>query len=147
MRSGLGFVDLRIVPEGLDQVEEARKLPALRSALLRLNGVDLGGVWSSKCDLWATEDFDPDEMDADGVETARVGVACYIDLLPRDERVWAGPWAEFSEAELWARGLVCKLRGIRCGACRVDLVIREAVAKDREGIWGDGLPDGLWERC
>ena len=72
----------------IDEIEEARTRPALRSALLLLNGAE-SPLWTAKCDAWTSsaeegnEPFDPYEMDAEPGETA-FGAGSYIDLLPRD---------------------------------------------------------------
>ena len=80
-------------PDLIDEIEEARGRPALRSALLVLNGVD-SQLWTAKCDAWTSsaeqgdDPFDPYEMDAEPGETA-FGTGSYIDLLPRDFEVFA----------------------------------------------------------
>ena len=82
------FVDLRLGSHLIDEIEEARWRPALRSALLLLNGVD-SQLWTAKCDAWTgspeqgDDPFDPYEMDAEPGETA-FGTGSYIDLLARD---------------------------------------------------------------
>ena len=82
------FVDLRLEPHLIDEIEEARARPALRSALLLLNGAG-SQLWTAKCDAWTSsaeqgdDPFDPYEMDAEPGETA-FGAGSYIDLLPRD---------------------------------------------------------------
>ena len=69
------FVDLRLDPHLIDEIEEARARPALRSALLLLNGVT-SQLWTAKCDAWSSsaeqgdDPFDPYEMDAEPGETA-----------------------------------------------------------------------------
>ena len=82
------FVDLRLGAHLIDEIEEARAKPALRSALLLLNGA-ASPLWTAKCDAWTSsvdegaEPFDPYEMDAEPGETA-FGAGSYIDLLARD---------------------------------------------------------------
>ncbi len=55
---------------GIDEIEEARAKPRLRSALLLLNGA-ASQFWTAKCDAWSSsvdegdEAFDPYEMDAE----------------------------------------------------------------------------------
>ncbi len=64
------FVDLRRSPHLIDEIEEARAKPRLRSALLLLNGA-ASQFWTAKCDTWNSsavegdEAFDPYEMDAE----------------------------------------------------------------------------------
>jgi hypothetical protein len=138
-----GFIDLQRFPERAPQLPEACELPTMAEALARLNGVG-SQVWTSKCDVWTVTDrdeFDPDELDAPpGSETH--AIACYIDLLPRNDDSpnnlqWSSP--EMTEDIC---KLVCSLLGavpLRC--CRVDLVIRRAfIAPDR---MADGMGFGL----
>ena len=84
-----GFVDLRHAPGRAAELSEARDLPALADALARLNGPS-SPLWTSKCDVWRPESFDPDELDAPG-RTGENAIACYIDLLPHSHRPWRDP--------------------------------------------------------
>jgi hypothetical protein len=140
-----GFVDLRRFPERVCDLEEASLFPALSSALLRLNGPDshpesseedgagVLSVWTSKCDVWrlgdGMEQCDPDEMGADPLDCV-VGVACYIDLLPR-ERV---TFAEINRLEEWVRTKVERIRQMAAHCCRADLVIRRAFVGEQDGL-------------
>src|SRR5215469_6161589 len=81
-----GLVDLRHIPERVNEIGEVVELSALTDVLLRLNSAD-SPVWTAKCDFWAVEEFDPDEMAVEPGE-ARVAIACYLDLLPTDDRAW-----------------------------------------------------------
>jgi hypothetical protein len=126
-----GFVDLRREPEALDRVAQVRAYPALRAALLELNGPS-SPVFTSKCEVWTmAEAIDPLEFDC-MEEEARAGLACYVDVVAREPE-WFG---SFPEHEAWVRRAVNALRGetVRCG--RVDLVVRGAVAG---GVNGFGL--------
>ena len=126
------FVDLRLYPHSVAEIEEAQGSVAFRSALLLLNGVT-SHLWTAKCDVWnrrpedGDEPFDHYEMDAEPGETA-FGAGSYIDLLPRD--------LEMSQCvdgqERWLRAVTERLRGIPASAARVELVLRRAVV--------DGLP-------
>jgi hypothetical protein len=120
------FVDLRLGSHLIDQIEEARGRPALRSALLLLNGVD-SQLWTAKCDAWTSspeqgdDPFDPYEMDAEPGETA-FGTGSYIDLLARD---FQAPGC-FDTQERWLRTVTERLRAIPASAARVELVMRRA---------------------
>jgi hypothetical protein len=120
------FVDLRLGPHLIDEIEEARRRPALRSALLLLNGVD-SQLWTAKCDAWNTspeqgdDPFDPYEMDTGPGETA-FGAGSYIDLVPRDFQIRQG----FDAQERWLRAMTDRLRAIPANAARVELVLRRA---------------------
>jgi hypothetical protein len=120
------FVDLRLGLHLIDEIEEARRRPVLRSALLLLNGVD-SQFWTAKCDAWNTgpeqgdDPFDPYEMDTEPGETP-FGAGSYIDLLPRDFQIRRG----FDAQERWLRAMTDTLRAIPAEAARVELVLRRA---------------------
>jgi len=71
------FVDLRLGAHMVDEIEEARSKPALRTALLVLNAAN-SPFWTAKCDAWASsveegaEPIDPYEMDAEASDIALV---------------------------------------------------------------------------
>jgi hypothetical protein len=131
------FVDLRLGSHLVDQIEEARTRPALRSALLLLNNVS-SPLWTAKCDAWTCsadqgdEPFDPYEMDAEPGETA-FGSGSYIDLLPRDARACFDAREQW---ERWIRAVTERLRGTPARAARVELVLRHA---EVEGVQGFGV--------
>jgi hypothetical protein len=99
-----GFVDLRSAPRQAHTFPEVAQLPPLAAVLARLNA-PASPVWTSRCDVWPLEDFDPDEMDAPrGV--ALHALACYIDLLP-GSRV---QWPQLALAVDWCKLLCVRLR-------------------------------------
>jgi hypothetical protein len=130
---GCRFVDLRLGAHLVDEIEEARSQPALRSALLLLNAAT-SPLWTAKCDVWTSsadegaEPFDPYEMDAESGDVA-FGAGSYIDLLPRDVSFLAG----FERQERWIRAVTELLRSTPASAARVELVLRRA---EVEGAWG-----------
>jgi hypothetical protein len=116
-----GFVDLRLEPERVRTLSETDQLPALAAALVRLNE-PTSAVWTSKCDVFVTDQFDPDELDAPRGCALRA-LACYIDFLPRDEDRW--PAVEVAAS---ACTQICdRLHGMPHRSCRADLVIRRAL--------------------
>jgi hypothetical protein len=123
---GCRFVDLRLGGHLIEEIEEVRARPALRSALLLLNG-GASPLWTAKCDAWTSsvaegaEPPDPYEMDATPDETA-FGAGCYIDLLPRDVALLSS----FERQERWLRVVTEALRVIPARSARVDLVLRRA---------------------
>ena len=127
------FVDLRLGAHLVDEIEEARSKPPLRSALLLLNAAT-SPLWTAKCDAWTTsvdegaEPFDPYEMAADADDIA-FGAGSYIDLLPRDVSFLSG----FERQERWIRAVTEVLRSIPASAARVELVLRRV---EVEGAWG-----------
>jgi hypothetical protein len=130
------FVDLRLYPHLVAEIEEAQGRTALRSALVLLNGVT-SQLWTAKCDVWnrgpegGDDPFDPYEMDAEPGETA-FGAGSYIDLLPRDLEM--SQW--FDGQERWLRTVTERLRGVPARAARVELVLRRAVV---DGVPGYGM--------
>lgn len=117
-----GLIDLRAQPERVAEVPEAAEFPALAQALVSLNAPD-SPVWTAKCDLWpvAAGEFDPDELDAPPESIC--GLACYIDLLPRDVEQWAAT----ERAVAWAKAACIQLIRVPLRRCRADLVIRQAI--------------------
>jgi hypothetical protein len=120
------FIDLRLGIHGIDEIEEATARPALRSALLLLNGA-ASPLWTAKCDAWNTsaeqgdEPFDPYEMETEPAETA-FGSGSYIDLLPRNFPARGC----FDAQEQWMRAVIERLRATPAKAVRVELVLRPA---------------------
>src|SRR5579864_2734004 len=84
-----GFVDLRTAPERAVAFAETKDFPALAETLVRLNAPS-SPIWTSKSDLWKPDSFDADELDGPA-EAGNYALACYIDLLPRDDRQWPVP--------------------------------------------------------
>jgi hypothetical protein len=117
----LGFVDLSMAPDQAAQLPEARELPALAAALVRLNA-PLSPVWTAKCDLWYPEQFDPDELDAPA-EAGKYAIACYVDLLLRNDEQWATP----EHAIATCKALCSFLHMITLRCSRADLVMRRAL--------------------
>ncbi len=81
-----GFIDLRMQPSRISDIAEATAFLPLADFLSALNQ-ESSQVWTSKCDVW-----EPD----------LTATACYIDLLPRDGKVFS-QWqqARFSVVRLW----------------------------------------------
>jgi hypothetical protein len=124
--SSCRFVDLRMGFHLIEKIEEAQRRPALRSALLLLNGA-ASHLWTAKCDAWSRspaqgdDPFDPYEMDAEPEETT-FGTGSYIDLLARDFETGGC----FEAQEHWLRAVTERLRAIPARAARVELVLRRA---------------------
>lgn len=116
-----GFVDLRFSPESAHRLQEVAQLPRLAEVLIRLNA---GGspVWTSKCDVWSVDEFDPDELDSPR-EQALHAVACYVDILPKGDQQWATSAATTS----WCRNICTILQACPMRCCRADLVVRHAM--------------------
>ena len=115
-----GFIDLRLAPERVRQLPETNQLPALAGTLFRLNSPS-SPVWTSKCDVWHPDTFDPDELDAPPGER-NCAIACYIDLLPRGDQPWTDPMDAVAACKI----LCVRLRVVALRRCRVDLVVRRA---------------------
>jgi hypothetical protein len=119
-----GFIDLRLAPQRAWQLPEAAQLPALADTLLRLNSSS-SPVWTSKCDVWRPDTFDPDELDAPPGER-NCAVACYIDLLPRAGPSSDQPWPDPEQAVAACKTLCARLRAAALRCCRADLIVRQA---------------------
>lgn len=126
----MGFVDLRRNPERLGEIAEAANFPALADLLRVLNEAG-SPVWTAKCDLWETE---PAELAAteSGAFAAvpSAALACYVDLLPVEGQIFA----QWTEAEGFCRQWVARLEELPLSDCRVDLVVRQAMAGEAEGF-------------
>jgi hypothetical protein len=118
-----GLVDLQTEPQRVHEITETALAPGLADALRQLNG-PTSAVWTSKCDVWQPESFDPDELDAEEhAAPATCALACYIDLLPRKDAEWASP----AYAEACCRRVCEDLHAVGARSCRVDLVVRRAL--------------------
>lgn len=125
-----GLVDIRNFPERVNTLQEIAGLPSLKEGLLYLNAPG-SRVWTSKCDFWEMdgEELDPRELGAEA-RFCHAGLACYIDVLSRQEL----DMATFERVEQWARGAVKELQEIPSPNCRIDLVVREAVTQETSGF-------------
>src|SRR5260370_3147083 len=115
-----GFVDLRVNSDLASQLLETAELPDLATTLVRLNAPS-SPVWTSKCDVWQPEAFDPDELDAPTGENS--AVACYIDLLPTDNRRWLSQQSAINCSKLVCSQLRCRTPR----TSRADIIVRRAV--------------------
>jgi hypothetical protein len=115
-----GLVDLQRDPEAASRLAEAEHLAGLAGALVQLNSQS-STLWTSKCDVWADQPFDSDELDSP-TEAAACSLACYIDLLPSDSSHWSTPDAVGD----WCRRMKIELRSQHLRQCRADLVVRAA---------------------
>ena len=125
-----GLVDLRADPQQVELIAECHQLTGFADALTRLNAPS-APVWTSKCDVWRPDSFDPDELDA-LPELAGTAVACYIDLLPKSDQQWCAP----SRVEHECRALCGRLHAIPNPCCRADFVIRRARVLVNEFAFG-----------
>jgi hypothetical protein len=120
------FLDLRLDPSLIEEIDEARSSSALRAALLQLND-HASPLWTAKCDAWASsvdegaEPYDPYEMNAESGDTF-FGAGSYVDLVPRS----GGLLSSFERQERWMREMTERLRVIPRSAARVDFVLRRA---------------------
>jgi hypothetical protein len=126
-----GFVDLhrRAGHHLAAEIAEARAFPPLAGLLQALNST-ASPVFTSKCDLWETG---PDEVaGSDELMTGDIqaALACYIDLLPVEGAVFPN----LHQAEEFCRNWVRRLSGVSTPLCRVDLILRQAIAGPAEGF-------------
>jgi hypothetical protein len=125
-----GWVDLRKEPFRIREIPEAIAEPWLAQVLVSLNSQQ-SPVFTSKCDRWhlAAAEIDPFEFDAPQ-EDIRTGLACYIDILLRNQNAFAS----FDANEKWARSASVALRQFPMPQCRADFVLRPAVVNHQEGF-------------
>jgi len=123
-----GFVDLRQQPERLAEIAEAAAFPPLAELLRTLNAADCP-VWTAKCDVWETEPSEADEASHAGTSVLIV-LACYVDVLPRAGQVFA----QWQQAEAFCRACVVRLAPTPLPNCRVEFIIRQAIAGEAEGF-------------
>ena len=131
-----GLVDLRKFPERVDEIAEAAEFPPLAGLLTALNG-DNSPLWTAKCDLWEpeTEEVEDDLGGAGNsapfaVDANRVALACYVDLLPMEGKVFA----RWEQAESFCRAWVSRLEEVNLGDCRAEMLVRQALAGPVEGF-------------
>jgi hypothetical protein len=122
------FVDLRLGGNVVDEIEEARNVPELRTALLLLNST-VSPLWTTKCDTWESDiRMDPYEMDAAPADTS-FSFGSYIDLLAKDRILQAS----FDRQEQWVRAITETLRAVEARAARMELVLRRAQVDHASG--------------
>ena len=129
--ASLEFIDLRRTPKRIDEIEEACRELALRSALLALNRAPSQLV-TVKCDLWKSgpeDEIDPREMDA-RAEDAKFAAGCYIDMVSTD----GDTRTSFAMQERWIRALTARLRSLELRCARIELVLRHAEIQDIPGF-------------
>jgi hypothetical protein len=131
-----GFVDLRAQPGRIVEISEVAKCAPLAELLLALNGT-VSGLWTAKCDLWepdapvvAGETSLPDAELRCGAFGSPHALACYVDLLPLNGRVFP----LWTEAESFCRAWVDRLAEVSIPEARLDLVVRQAIAGTSEGF-------------
>ena len=141
----LQFLDLRHDPAAIEQIAEAHADPALRSALLTLNG-PRSRLWTVKCGLWESgsqaadavpvdvhanvaAEIDPWEMDAEPEDTI-FAAGCYIDIVPLDSEAAAS----FAIMENWLRNLTEQLRRVAMRCARADFVLRRSEIHGVQGF-------------
>ncbi len=130
-----GFADLRRHPQRIEEIQEAVAFPPLAALLQLLNGDD-SPLWTAKCDLWEpqAQERAAELSDAAADPVLRAALACYVDLLPLAGEVFAQP----QQAEAFCQEWVARLEAAplpECHPdCRVDLVIRQAIAGHAEGF-------------
>lgn len=122
------FIDLRENPYDLDQIPEAEQHPPLMQALRALNA-PRSAVFTAKCDAWALE---PDEIDdlrealdirGDAHDAANAGFASYIDLVWRDRAIFAS----FHQSEQLLHRLARLVAPIDQPSAMLDCILRPAL--------------------
>lgn len=114
----LRFVDLRSNSQAVDEIEEARKFPAIAAALRRWNSTN-GPIFTVKCDVWHYPARLFDAFDLNGFAHAH---ASYIDLIPADQKVFAS----FTACEELLRAGAGSASRIESENARCEWVLRPA---------------------
>lgn len=128
-----GFIDLRRSPERLAEIVEAAASPALSGLLRALNG-PASPLWTAKCDLWLPENADLKIDQLAGLGTAAVraeplALACYVDILPCDGKVFS----QWEQAEALCRSWIALLAAVSLPGAAAELIVRQALAGQAEG--------------
>jgi hypothetical protein len=125
-----GFVDLRRAPQRVAEIAEAAAFPPLAELLLALNADD-SPVWTAKCDFWEAEDVESTGIVPESAaDRCLQALACYVDVLPAEERVFA----QWHQAEALCRDWVARLNAVAAPRCRINLVVRQALVGEAEGF-------------
>ena len=125
-----GFVDLRRNPERLAEIAEAVNFPALADLLRTLNSAR-SPMWTAKCDFWETEPAELASTESGKLAAdPSTALACYVDLLPVEGQVFV----QWTQAEGFCRQWVARLEELSLPGCRVDLIVRQAIAGEAEGF-------------
>ena len=139
-----GYIDLAATPDRIGEIQEAIQCPSLAQALLQINqsntdpvSGDSGGFWTTKCDLWEPDNWDPYEMDA-SEEQAQAAIACYIDILPRSAGAHAC-FRQWQNAEQCARELAVAIRKRELAAARIDCIVRSCIAQSTDARTQEGF--------
>ena len=126
--TGAHFVNLRAEPYDLAEISEAERFPALARALRSLNATR-SPFFTAKCDAWRLEPGRAEELatlalelDLDDSE-ARSGFSSYIDLLPRERKVFASAHQQTDRLDR----LVRRAARLPHGEASVQFILRPAL--------------------
>lgn len=128
-----GLIDLQRHPHRIDEIFEVDCLLSLRDLLLTLNSAK-SPVWTSKCDVWEPE---------------HNAIACYVDMLPREPRLFSdwrelgrfcqalvrriAPEAKYGELQNPHPGRAFVVADESEKSTTLNLVIRRAVVGENDG--------------
>jgi hypothetical protein len=124
-----GYVNLLQSPERLGEITETVAFPALGDLLLALNGTG-SPLWTAKCDVWEPDEIDLGGFSPDANTQPPCALACYVDLLPREGKVFA----QWKQAEGFCRQWVDGVAALALPGCRADLIVRQAIAGEADGF-------------
>ena len=121
---GVRYYDLKIHPELVQQIPEARAYPELNSFLSRINAAGFP-LATAKCDVWSSNQVEPEEE----LFGDRKFVS-YVDLIFVDE----SDRCSFEKHETFAKDL-CRLLGHAPEiAATVELVIRHCYYHQKDSV-------------
>jgi hypothetical protein len=126
----VAYVDLRVHPERISEIPEARENPALAQVLAHLN--EPGSLWATaKCDRWALDEDDlaTAALDLD-IESAQAGIGSYIDLYLRN----AADFASLEHHRDLLQRLVHTAEAVAgVPTAILELTLRRCIAEGTEG--------------
>lgn len=122
---GPRYCDLRRRPELLDEIEEARREPALADFLAAVNS-PRSLLETAKCDTWFSDELNPEE----DVFAAAGKFGSYVDLIFSD----VSRRFEFSEHEQFARDVVRLLKRAPEMPAAAELLIRRCYFHESQGV-------------
>jgi hypothetical protein len=121
---GPRYLDLKLQPELLARVEEARRVPELGEFLAAINS-STGFLQTAKCDTWCSAEMNPEE----DIFDAACKFASYLDLVFAEEQ----PRFSFLEHEVLAKRLTQLLQRVPEIPAAAEFLIRRCYYREEEG--------------
>ena len=137
------YIDLRLAPEAIEQISEARQFPTLAGALQRWNEAG-SPIYTAKCDVWS---YPAELFDADDLPGYAFAQGSYVDLISSNPETFRSFAACESQLRIWT----ASARAIPLQECRCEWTLRSAltfpslaVEKDCAGQTGFATTLYVW---